>query len=432
MSERNDRVSIDAAWLRGMTQPRFGRRDFMRYAGIGAGALSLSAILAACGESSSTTNPGASGGNVFSGPIEDQLNFANWPLYIDKAKDDSGNVYYPSLERFKKDTGVTVNYQDIIDANADFFGKIQPQLAAGDDTGYDIIVITNGREFTALTNNEWVTPLDTTKRPNFDANAASWAKDPGYDPGNKYSMAWQSGITGIGVNRDIIDPSIEITKADDLMDPSKVGSDQVGMITGDSVDWTMIQLGIDPVTSGPDEWNEAAAWLEMLKGAGTLRKFYDQGYIDDFLAGNLSATMAWSGDVLGYGVWYGYNFEYVFPADGALLWIDNMLIPQNAAHPVAALTLMDYVYQPEIAQMITEWVLYMSPVPETQQLIRDHAQKAFDDGDKGYANKLTQTADSPYLYPDAEFLSRTSFGRNLTTDEEAEEYDSIFDPVFNS
>jgi spermidine/putrescine transport system substrate-binding protein len=431
VTEHDDRPTKDVAWIRGMTLPRFGRRDFMRYAGLGAGALSLSAILAACGDDSTAPGPGTTAADVFSGPIEDEVNFANWPLYIDQAKDDQGNVIRPSLIKFEKEYGPTVNYQDIIDANASFFGKIQPQLAAGDDTGYDIIVITNGREFTALTNNEWVTPLDPTKRPNFDANAASWAKDPGYDPGNKYSMAWQSGITGIGVNRDIVDASIQVTKADDLLDPSKVGSDQVGMITGDSADWTMIQLGIDPVSSGPDEWREAAAWLETLKGAGTLRKFYDQGYIDDFLAGNLSATMAWSGDVLGYGVWYGYNFEYVFPDDGALLWIDNMLIPQNAAHPVAAATLMDYVYQPEIAQMITEWVLYMSPVPETQQLIRDHAEEAFDDGTKGYANKLTLTAESPFLYPDPEFLSRTSFGRNLTTDEEAEEYDSIFDPVFS-
>ena len=30
---------------------------------------------------------------------------------------------------------------------------------------------------------------------------------------------------------------------------------------------------------------------------------------------------------------------------------------------------MDYVYQPEVAQLITEWVLYMSPVPAVQDLI---------------------------------------------------------------
>ena len=41
--------------------------------------------------------------------------------------------------------------------------------------------------------NGWVTELDPSLRPNFDANAATWAKDPDYDPGNQFSMAWQSG-----------------------------------------------------------------------------------------------------------------------------------------------------------------------------------------------------------------------------------------------
>ena len=36
--------------------------------------------------------------------------------------------------------------------------------------------------------------------PNFDANALDLYKDPWYDPGNAHSMAWQSGITGIGYN----------------------------------------------------------------------------------------------------------------------------------------------------------------------------------------------------------------------------------------
>ena len=33
-------------------------------------------------------------------------------------------------------------------------------------------------------------------RPNFDEYAATSVKDPAYDPGNKFSMAWQSGLTG--------------------------------------------------------------------------------------------------------------------------------------------------------------------------------------------------------------------------------------------
>ena len=91
-----------------------------------------------------------------------------------------------------------MNYETVINDNDSFFGKLLPQLEAGQDTGWDIIVITNGRELTALIQNEWVAELDPSMRPNFDANAAPFAKDPAYDPGNKFSMAWQSGTTGIG------------------------------------------------------------------------------------------------------------------------------------------------------------------------------------------------------------------------------------------
>ena len=108
---------------------------------------------------------------------------------------------------FKEETGITVNYNDEINANDAFFGELLPQLQAGQDTGRDIIVITNGREFTALIANGWVTELDPSLRPNFDANAATWAKDPDFDPGNKYSMAWQSGLTGIGVEHRAGEPA---------------------------------------------------------------------------------------------------------------------------------------------------------------------------------------------------------------------------------
>ena len=197
-------------------------------------------------------------------------------------------------------------------------------------------------------------------RPNFDANAASWAKRPDYDPGNKYSMAWQSGLTGLGWNNDKV--SRPLATMDDLMNPDIVGTSSVGMITGDLPDLVMINLGINPTDSGPAEWQEAAGWIQKLKDSGTLRKFYDQGYIDDFTAGNLAATMAWSG-VLYYKIWENKPYDFNVPEGGALLWIDNMMIPANSANPQGAYQLMDYVYKPEIAQMITEWVLYMSPVP---------------------------------------------------------------------
>src|SRR3990170_611582 len=293
MSERDDRARMDQM-LQDAMRKRLSRRSVLKGAGVGVAGVSLASLLAACGE-----EEGGGGGNggasmepstIFSGQdAEQHVEFANWPLYIDKARDDEGNAIRPSIEKFTEDTGITVNYQEDIQSNEEFFAKVQPQLANGDPTGYDIMVITNGRYMKALIDNGWMLPLDPAKRPNFDANAANWAKDPTFDPGNAHSMAWQSGITGIGVNHDLLKG--EVTKMDDLLDETKVPSDSVGMIPGDAPDWVMINLGIDPETSGPEEWRQAADWLQRLKDAPTFRKFYDQGYIDHMLARTISAFL---------------------------------------------------------------------------------------------------------------------------------------------
>ena len=418
-----------ASLMRGMTSRRTSRRNVMKYMGMSVGALSMSSILAACGGDDS--GPGGSGEPAGAGNMPDydaepgtSMNFANWPLYIDKARVD-GETVYPSLVEFTNETGITVNYEDVINDNAAFVATLTPLLSSDQGTGWDVIVVTNGREFETLKQNQWVYELDPAKRPNFDANAATWAKDPAFDPGNKYGMCWQSGLSAIGYNTEMVNG--EITKLDDLMNPDIVGNNLVGALKSEIPDVTMINLGIDPVTSTPEDWQEAADWIQMLKDSGTLRQFYDQGYVDDLVAGNLSASIAWSGDVLYYAIWEDYPFEFVVPEGGAMLWIDNMLIPVNAENPAGAYQMMDFYYKPEIAQLVTEWVLYMSPVPAVQELVAAHADEV---KDEAYAEDLRLTAESPLLWPDDELLGRVSLGRNLVTQEERDEWDSIFLPVF--
>lgn len=409
---------------------RLTRRGFIRGAGVGVAGISLGSLLAACGEE---TTPGGGGGaeptDVFGGAPEGHVEWANWPVYIDKAKDpQSGERYSPSLRAFEEQTGTTVNYAEVIQENASFFGKIQPQLAGGDPTGWDIIVITNGRQFNVLTTNEWVYRLDPAMRPNFDANATPFAKDPTYDPGNTFSMPWQGGFTGIGYDKTKVNGAI--TKLDDLANPAIVGTDSVGMLSSDMPDFVMINLGIDPATSGPAEWQEAADWLLMQRESGTVRQYYDQGYIDDFVAGNTPVSMAWSGDVIYYALWAGYtDFEFMFPEGGALLWQDNMMVPVGAGNAPGAAQVMDWYYDPKIATMVTEWVIYLSPVAGVQDRIQEDADAALDDGYKGYSNKLRATAESPYSFPDDTLLAQTKFGTNITNDEQAEEWDNIFLPI---
>ena len=106
------------------------------------------------------------------------------------------------------------------------------------------------------------------------------------------------------------------------------------------------------------------------------------------------------------------------------------------ADPSEALALAEAVLADEAssepATVVAEWVFYMSPVTATQELILRDADAAEEEGAKGRANKLRATAESPYLFPDEEFLARTSFGRPLETDEEAEEWDATFSPIYQA
>ena len=430
MSERDDRAMFDSALQRAMGS-RLSRRSVLKGAGVGVAGFSLAAFMAACGGGGGGGDGGGEAqdpATVFGGEPGSEVQFANWPLYIDQAKDENGNVFFPSLKEFEVQTGIAVNYEAVIQSNEEFFGKLRPELQAGTQDDWDIIVITNGRQFNVLTGNDWVYQLDTSKRPNFDANATPFATSPAYDEGNTYSMPWQGGFTSVAYDTTKVNG--QITTLDDLANPDIVGQNSVGMLKSDMPDFVMVNLGIDPVTSGPEEWKETAAWLQKQKESGTVRQYYDQGYIDDFVAGNTPVTMAWSGDVLYYKIWAGYSdFEYLFLDGGALLWQDNMLVPVGAPNAPGALQLMDFVYDPKVATMITEWVIYLSPVEGVKQNIEKDAEQAVEDGYKGYANKLSETASSPYAFPDAETLSQVRFGKSITTDDEAEEWDNIFLPI---
>jgi spermidine/putrescine transport system substrate-binding protein len=205
------------------------------------------------------------------------------------------------------------------------------------------------------------------------------------------------------------------------------------MRRSDMADLVMINLGIDPETSGPAEWREAADWLLWQRGTGTVRAYYEQGYLDDFTNGNLAATMAWSGDVLYQRVWAGVSdAEFVVPEGGAILWTDNMLILAGSENPVGALQLMDWFYRPEIATMVTEFVLYMSPVRGVAERLRADADVAAERGEARYAERLRATAEDPFLFPDDALLARTRFQRVVTSDEEAEEWDAIFTPIWQA
>jgi spermidine/putrescine transport system substrate-binding protein len=413
---------LDPALVRGMTLPRISRRDALR----GAGLLGASAFLAACGVE------GTSGGGdeapqaseFWAGKTKaGQLNFANWPLYMDQEK-QGGKTVYPSLQDFTKETGIKVNYKEVIEDNDGFLGKINPSLQAGQDTGWDLIVITNGGSIEKLIRQNFLIELDHSKLPNFAKNASPSVKNPTYDPGNKFTLAWQSGMTGLAYNPKLT--KREITSWRDLFDPAFKG--KITMF-GDDTDFPtsmMIMLGIDPAKSTEADWRRAAEEAQKLKPQ--LREFVDNsGMVDAMGSGNAWISHAYSGDVYQLNNSGNPDIKFVIPEEGATLWTDNMAIPKAAKHPVDAITYMDYVYRPEVAAKLTEYITYISPVPAAKEIIQANAAKA-EGEDKAYLDDLVT---NPLVFPTEQDLAKTKRYRTLTVEEE-QVWDSIFQPIVQS
>jgi spermidine/putrescine transport system substrate-binding protein len=414
--------------LRGLLQPRLSRRSVLQAGGLGA----LASALAACGVSTSGKNAAptnssqsASASKAAQGFWQQQkktgqLDFANWPLYIDvnpKNKND-----HPSIDLFTKQTSIHVKYDEVVNANDSFFGKIQPELSAGQGTGYDLMVVTNGIYLDKLKALGYLIPLDQKLMTNFYRYASPLVKNPSYDRGNRYTMAWQSGITGIGYDPKKV--GHEITSWADLQDPKLKG--KIGMFgdTEDMPNSALLAVGVKPETSTQADWKKAVAWLK--KQQPLVRKYYDQNYIDPLSKGDIWASMAWSGDIYQANA-SGANLKFVVPKEGGVLWTDNMCIPKGAKHPLDAMTYMDFVYQPKIAAMLAEYINYITPVSAAQQAIKQDAQKA-----KG-SNKadLERLATSQLIFP-----SRSDFGRlhryRVLTTSELSVWNSLFEPIYQS
>ena len=168
-------VSGICSYLRWRSASFFGLSGPPRCAVIAGSALSLPAILAACGIGPGNS-PGASGGSQAALPSAPAgvLDFANWPAYID-IDEESGD--YPTLAKFTDDTGIEVTYTEAINDNEEFFGTIQPDLAAG-VPGESSSVIDGGL---VLTVNGSAAGLDgrDQRTPGLAARTADADPDPG-------------------------------------------------------------------------------------------------------------------------------------------------------------------------------------------------------------------------------------------------------------
>lgn len=406
---------------------RLPRRDLFRFAGVGAGAVGIGGVLAGCGVQgkggqAKKTAAKKAVHNFWAGKHKTgRVSFGNWPLYIDVAPHD--NSKHPSLQMFTKKTGITVNYDEVKQSDEQIFAKLRPSLEADQWCGYDIVTVANSIWLPKWRDLGYLVPLDHDRMSNFTKYAGDKYLNPAYDPHNTYTMPWQSGFTGIAYDPD--KTGRQITSYADLMDPKFKG--KIGMLSDISElpNIALLAVGVEPKDSTQKDWKKAARWLEQQKPL--VRKYYGQDYVEALVKGDIWISLGWSGDIFQANLSGGSNLKFVIPDEGVMLWTDCMVILKGTKHPVDAMTLMDYYYQPKPAAMLAEYVNYISPVPDAQQVVESDAKHATGD----QHDYLMQVAHSQFVFPSAATYNKTHDYRVLNH-EELQAWQDLFEPIYQS
>ncbi|MET9222856.1 PotD/PotF family extracellular solute-binding protein [Streptomyces sp. NPDC088197] len=387
---------VRAAILRSMTGGRgaLGRRTLLRAAGLGTVA---TAGLTACGIPAAGRKGDTTASTDHSAQ-EKVVNFSNWDQYIDVTDDGK---HRPSLDQFTKATGIKVDYTEDINDNVEFFGKIKPQLSAGQDTGRDLMVLTDwlaGR----MIRLGWVQKLDPSNLPHAFANLEQRFRSPDWDPGRAYSYPWAGIPTCIAYNKKVT-KGRKVTSVSQLLDdPALKGKAAMLSEMRDTVGMTLLDMGKKPETVTDDEYDAALNRIQGAVDKGQIRKFTGGEYTDGLSKGDIAACIAWAGDLVQLRL-DDPNIEYAFPAAGYMTSTDNLLIPAKARHKTNAERLIDWYYQPRIAAELAAYTTYVSPVMGVREEL---------------AKIDPSLATNPLIIPNAQMNATSHAFRSLSEDED--------------
>lgn len=388
-----------AAMRRSSTNGRAAltRRSLLRASTGGALALGGLGTLSACGIPAAGKTEGGLSAEDRSAK-EKRVAFSNWTEYMDV--DDSGRRH-PTLEAFTKRTGVKVTYTEDINDNSEFFGKIQPQLAADQETGRDIIVLTDWLA-ARLIRLGWVQKLDPSNLPHAFANLSPQFRTPDWDPGRAYSYPWQGISAVIAYNRKALD-GIEVKSVSDLLDNPKLKG-RVGFLTEmrDTIGMVLLDMGKDPARFQDDDYDAAIARLQKGVDRGQIRRFTGNDYTSDLTKGDIAACLAWAGDIVQLKA-DNPDVDFVIPDSGYITSSDNMLIPNKARHKTNAERLIDYYYEPGPAAELAAYINFVCPVDG----VKDDLAKIDEDA-----------ANNPLIIPDQAMQARSRAFRSLSSKEE--------------
>jgi spermidine/putrescine transport system substrate-binding protein len=344
--------------------PEAMRRGITRRQALVAGAgTAMAAYLAACG--GKTANGGgessSSGGGQeaskpptpANGQIEQgDLLVSNWVDYSDPA----------NYKAYTAKDGPKIKISGY-GSNDELLAKLR---AGG--SKYDIVVPT-GYAVKTMIDQGLAMQLTHELIPNLKNLQAEFTKT-GYDPGNKYSIPKDYGITSFyWVTDKVSEKPTTIKECFELLKTPKFKSLNVNFLEGGT---QVMALALKALgySLNSEKQNEIDAAKQLLLDVKPNIDTINSTYIEKASRGEIDFGMGWNGDVrraiVALADKKDREMVYLVPDDSTEYWVDNWVIPADAEHPVAAHKWIDFVLDPTNAGKEMNYHQYAVPVSGIQ------------------------------------------------------------------
>lgn len=258
-----------------------------------------------------------------------------------------GNYTSPELlKKFEDETGIKVTVTDY-DSNDTALAKIE---AGGH--GFDLVV-PSATYVQIFVEKGLVQELDHARLPSIGNIAAEW-KDVSWDPGRKFSVPWQWGSVGISVNTSVY--SGDVNTAALFLDPPDELKGKINVVP----EMTDI-IGLAVKYHGGEYCSEDLEVLKKARDTLVAAKEHwiamDYGATEKMTNGDWAASVNWNGSSMRIRL-DNDNVVYGYPREGYPLWMDSVMILNDAQNTDNAYAFIEFILKPENAAMISNFARY--------------------------------------------------------------------------
>jgi spermidine/putrescine transport system substrate-binding protein len=256
-----------------------------------------------------------------------------------------------AIATFTADTGIAAEL--VLHAtNEEIMGK----LVASGGRGYDVVFVSS--PFAEILNKLGLAePLDHAKIPNL-ANLYPEATELEHDPGNRFSVPYAWGTTGLCYRADLV-PEAPDSWAD-LLRPDAALKGRTTMLATDR--WLLAAgfLARGYSVNETDSARLAEVRDDLIAAKRTLLAYDDTTFYAKLVSGEAALVQAWDG-WCNYGIAENPEIRYVIPKEGSDLWVDTMVILKASENKDAAHAFINWMLDAKNHGWAAQNILYKVP-----------------------------------------------------------------------